>query len=141
MANLKKLQSKRKIRSHRCFSEDFKRSKVKEIEDNISTVSEIQRTYDVSKTSIYRWIYRYSNHLKKGTIQVVEMDSDTRKIEKLKQKVRELERIIGQKQIQLDFQDKLIEIAGEEFGVDLKKKFGSEPSYGSGNTGENTDGK
>lgn len=141
MANLKKLQSKRKIRSHRYFSEDFKKSKVKEIEDNISTVSEIQRTYDVSQTSIYRWIYKYSNHLKKGTIQVVEMDSDTRKIEKLKQKVRELERIVGQKQIQLDFQDKLIEIAGEEFGVDLKKKFGSKPSHGSGSTGKNINGE
>lgn len=141
MANLRKVQSKRKIRTQRKFSEEFKRSKVKEIEDNVSTVSEIMRTYDVSHTSVYRWVYKYSNHLKKGTIQVVEMDSDTRKIEKLKQKVRELERIVGQKQIQLDFQDKLIEIAGEELGIDLKKKFGSERSSGSGSTGETTDGK
>ena len=65
--------------------------------------------------------------MKKETVQVVKMDSDTRKIEKLKQKVSKPEHIVGQKQIQQDYQDKLIEIAGEEFGIDLIKNLVPEP--------------
>lgn len=71
----------------------------------------------------------------KGVRTIVEADSDTRKLLELKTKVAELERIIGQKQVMLDFKDKMIELAEEAYGVDIKKKFGSEPSSGVGNTG------
>jgi len=46
----------------------------------------------------------------------------------LKKKIAELERIIGQKQILLDFKDKMIEIAEETYQVDIKKKFTTKPS-------------
>ncbi len=141
MANLKKVQSKRELKRIRYFSEDFKRSKVKELEENITTPTEISKVYGCSVSAVYLWIYKYSNHLKKGTRQVVEMDSDTKKIEKLKQKIRELERIVGQKQLQIDFQDKLIELTNKEVGFDVKKKFGSKLSFGSGSTEQDTVGE
>lgn len=56
----------------------------------------------------------------------------------LKKKVAELERIIGQKQILLDFKDKMIEIAEETYGVDIKKKISTEPLNTSGGSGKNT---
>jgi hypothetical protein len=52
--------------------------------------------------------------------------------------VAELERIIGQKQILIDFKDKMIDIAEEEYGVDIKKKYSSKPSIISGNTEKNS---
>jgi len=54
------------------------------------------------------------------------------------QKVKELEQVVGQKQIEIDFLNKLIEIAGEEMQIDLKKKFFTKPSSGSGSTARNT---
>ncbi|TBH70176.1 hypothetical protein EWU22_13130, partial [Aquirufa nivalisilvae] len=45
----------------------------------------------------------------------------------LKKKVAELERIVGQKQILLDFKDKMIDLAEQAYGVDIKKKFDSKP--------------
>ena len=65
---------------------------------------------------------------------VVETDSDTRQLIEFKKRVSELERIIGQKQILIDFQDKMIELAEETYGVDIKKKFFSTPSNISGKT-------
>nr|WP_287422686.1 hypothetical protein [Candidatus Brachybacter algidus] len=34
-----------------------------------------------------------------------------------------MEQIVGQKQIVIDFQDKMFDIASEMFGVDIKKTF------------------
>lgn len=102
------------------------------------SIGEICKEYKVSRTSVYRWIYKYSAMRKKQERQIVESKSDTIKIKQLKQRVKELEQIIGQKQILLDFKEKMIEIAEEKYGVDIKKKFGSKAWCGSGSTEENT---
>ena len=68
----------------------------------------------------------------------IESKSDTRKIEELNKKVAELERLLGQKQILLDFQTRMIELAEEEYRVDIKKKFSSDRLSGSGKIGNNT---
>lgn len=123
---------------HRSFSEEFKRSKVREIERKLTTISDICITYSVSRTSVYKWIYKYSVMAKKQVKQVVEAKSDTQKIKALEQRIKELERIIGQKQLLLEFKDKMIEIAEAEYQVDIKKKVGSVLSSGITTTGKNT---
>ena len=65
----------------------------------------------------------------------MEKSSDTRKIKELQDRVKELERIIGQKQLLLDFKDKMIEIAEEMYQVDIKKKLSSTPFNGTGKPG------
>ncbi len=124
----------RRERQNRYFSEDFKRKKVSEIDRNISKVSEIAHEYQVSTTAIYKWIYKYSEMRQKGVKQVIETRSDTRKIKNLKQKVKELERIIGQKQLLIDFQQTAIELTEEEYKIDIKKKYGGKLYYTSGIT-------
>jgi len=133
--------SQRRERQNRYFSESFKRKKVREIERNISTVLEVSREYEVSTTAVYKWLRKFSKHYQKQVRQVIEPMSDTRKIKELKAQVKELERLVGQKQIQLEFKDKMIEIAEQMYGVDIKKKLGSQRSSGSGKTGNNTIGK
>jgi transposase len=123
---------------HRYFSEDFKKKKVRELERNISSVPDICNTYSVSRTSVYRWIYKYSVMAKKQVKQVVEAKSDTQKIKALEQRIRELERIVGQKQLLLEFKDKMIEIAEATYNVDIKKKVGSRLSSGTTSTEEST---
>tara|TARA_B100000745_G_C20020022_1_gene346844 strand:+ start:128 stop:550 length:423 start_codon:yes stop_codon:yes gene_type:complete len=133
--------SQRRERQNRYFSESFKRKKVREIERNISTVLEVSWEYEVSTTAVYKWLRKFSKHYQKQVRQVIEPMSDTRKIKELKAQVKELERLVGQKQIQLEFKDKMIEIAEQMYGVDIKKKLGSQRSSGSGKTGNNTIGK
>lgn len=128
-------------RRNRQFSEDFKRKKVSELDRNLVTISELCREYQISRTSVYRWTYLYSRMKKKAVKQVVEAKSDSRKLLQMKEEIKELQRIIGEKQILLDFKDKMIELAEGKYGVDIKKKFSGEPSSGTGATGKTTKSK
>jgi hypothetical protein len=67
--------------------------------------------------------------------------SDTKKIQELKAKIKELEQVVGQKQIQLEFKEKMIELAEQMYNIDIKKKLGTKPSSGSGSTDQNTEKK
>lgn len=129
---------KRAMRNHRYFSEDFKIQKVKELEQNLIGVSELCKIYGVSRSAVYKWIYKYSIHLKKGITQVIQMESEFKKTQLLQKKLAELERIIGQKQLTIDFLEKVIEFSSEELGTDIKKKYDTESLGGSKNTKEGT---
>ncbi len=116
-------------RRKRTFSEEFKRKKVREIELKITTVSEVSRAYDVRKQNVSNWVCKYGNRKgEKGVKVIVECESDTKRNIELQAKVAELERIVGQKQILLDFKDKMIDLAEEMYQIDIKKKFGTQPS-------------
>jgi len=135
------LDQQQRVLFNRHFSEDFKKSKVKELERNLVSISDICKTYSVSRTSVYRWIYSYSIMAKKNVKQVVEAKSDTKKIQMLEQRIKELERVVGQKQLLIEFKDKMIEIAETTYGVDIKKKVGSKLSSGTTTTEKSTDKK
>jgi transposase len=113
-------------RPRRHFSEEFKRSKVKEIIAKKLKVSDLCKLYSVSSVAVYRWIYKYSN-TEPGTKIVVEMESESQKALLLQQQVAELERKVGQKQLQIDYLEKLLEIASKNIGYDLKKNTDLKP--------------
>jgi len=127
-----------RVLQNRYFSDEFKKKKVKELENNLASISDICRTYSVSRTSVYRWIYKYSVMAKKQVKQVVEAKSDTKKIKALKDRIKELERVVGQKQLLLEFKDKMIEIAETTYGISIKKKVSSKLSSGTTSTGKST---
>ncbi len=126
---------------NRYFSNDFKQKRVRELERNLVNIADICKTYHVSRTSVYRWIYIYSSMAKKDVKQVVEAKSDTKKIQALEERVKELEQALGQKQMMIDIKDKMIEIAEDTYDIDIKKKLVSKASSGSGTTGTSTDTK
>jgi transposase len=135
MATLKEYEKLTvKERINRNFSEDFKRKKVSELDRNLLTVSELCREHQVSRTSVCKWVYKYSSMKKKGLKQIVEAKSDSRKLLQMREEIKELQRIIGEKQVKLDFQDKMIALAEAEYGVDIKKKVSGVRSSGTGST-------
>ena len=136
MANRHQFQQSREERQRRVFSEEFKRKKVREIEQQITTIAQVSRQYEVREDSVSKWMAKYGQHYMKRERTIVESQSDTVKIAALKAQVAELQRIIGEKQVQLEFKDKIIELAEEVYGVDIKKKFEPKPSSGTGNTGK-----
>jgi len=141
MAKVEDFSNKSPQRINRYFSDSFKLKKVREIERNTTTVLEVSREYEVSTTAIYKWLDKFSRNRKRGVKQVVELMSDTRKIQDLKARIRELEQMVGQKQFEIEFKNKMIDIAEEMYGIDIKKKLGSRALPGSGSTGKTTDGK
>jgi transposase len=138
MANRKSFIDERRQRQNRYFSESFKRERVSDYEKNLVNIAELSREYQVSRTAVYKWIYKYSAQYQRQEKQVVEKKSDTRKIKALEEKVKELERIVGQKQIQVDFYTKMIAIAEEKYKIDIKKKSSTPRSNGSGSSGNST---
>ena len=119
------------VHQQRYFSEEFKRQKVKELCAKQITIAQLARLYSVSPTSIYKWLYKYSPNHHRGTTLVVQMESEAQKSGLLLQRVAELERIVGQKQLELDFLNELLRIGSDELGFDLKKNFSSQRSNGS----------
>jgi transposase len=132
MARREQFQMSIPERRQRTFSPGFKTAKVREIEQGKTKVSDICKQYEVSATNVYRWVDKYGKMKKQKVKMVVEAESDTQQLLQLKQKVAELERIIGQKQVLLDFKDKMIDIAEEMYGVDIKKKCTTKQSNSSG---------
>ena len=138
MTNVGYFNQESKSLYQRHFSDDFKKKKVRELEKNITSISDICKTYAVSRAAVYKWIYKYSAMAKKQVKVVVEAKSDTQKIKALEERIKELERIIGQKQLLIEFKDKMIEIAEATYNVDIKKKVGSKLSSGTTSTGKST---
>lgn len=131
------LKNGKRIKHVRNYSEDFKLKLVKEYESGENSVSDICKIYDIAPQSIYNWIYRYSRYNKKS-IQVVEMkDSQANKIKELEARIKELERAVGQKQMNIDFLEKMIELADEHFKIDIKKNSETLQSGGSRTTETN----
>lgn len=119
------------LRSKRVYSDEFKKARVNDYEKGELTVEEISSLYQVSPVNIYRWIYKYSAYNKKK-VRVVEMsESSTKKVKELQSKIKEMERIIGQKQMNIDYLEKVIELAKERFNIDIKKNFSTPQSTGS----------
>ena len=105
----------------RHFSVEFKKQIVAQLDAKLITISDIVKLYEVSAVSVCRWRQQYSKHYQKPTKVVIEMESEALKTKALLERNAELERIIGQKQLKIDYLQKLIEIASEDLKTDLKK--------------------
>jgi transposase len=138
MAKRHQFQTSVAERRLRKFSDNFKKEKVREIEMGRTRVGEIVKQYQVSNVNVYRWIAKFGTMSKKTERTIVESQSDTKELLALKKKIAELERVVGQKQILLDFKDKMIDIAEEMYGVDIKKKLSTKLSDTTGSTGTDT---
>ena len=97
-------------RKRRHFSESFKRKKVQEIESGQTKIADLCRQYDTVRGTIYQWLNKYGSMKTKKERLVIETESDTQKLIALKKENAHLKMIIGEKQIQIDFKDKMIEI-------------------------------
>ncbi len=107
---------------NRTFSEEFRRQKVQDLQKGLITKNQLCELYSISRTTVYKWIYLYSN-IEKGNKTVLQMESEEQRTKLALQRNAELERIIGQKQLQIDYLEQVLKIAGEELGYDLKKKY------------------
>lgn len=127
----------RAIRKQRVYTKEFKNQLVKEFESGKFSVLELEKLYGVTNASIYQWIYKLSTFNNKG-YRVIEMkDSAQKKVKDLENKIKELERMVGMKQIKIDFLEKMIEIAKDDFDMDIKKKLGTPQSGTSGKSTKN----
>lgn len=128
------IKTVKRVQHVRRFSEDFKLKVVEEYEKGLYSIGELESIYGVRNPTIYNWIYKFSKYNKKS-IQVVEMkDSQSEKIKAQELRIKELERAVGQKQMNIDYLEKMIEIAKETYNIDIKKNSNTPQSSGSNPT-------
>lgn len=130
-----------KIKRRRTFTDEFRKSRVREFEKGKLTVLEISREYDLAVVLIYRWIRKYSIYHQNNYQIVVEEKSLSNKNQALRKRIEELEAMLGRKQMEVEYLQKVIDISSEDLEVDLKKKHGTAPSNGFGETKPPTSGK
>lgn len=125
------------IRKLRQYSEEFKKGLVDSFERGEFSVLQLSKLYGIGNPTIYNWVYKFSTFNEKGC-RIVEMkDSQQHKLKELSNKVKELEQIVGQKQIAIDYLEKMIELAKTDLNIDLKKNYNSKPSAGLNATKKN----
>lgn len=125
----------------RRFSEEFKREMVREIDQGKMRVSAVAREYSVSGNAVYQWLAKYSVHYRRETRIVLEKQSTESKLKALRARIAELEQAVGQKQLAIEYLEKVVEVAGKDLGVDIKKKSARPSLNGSASTGRNTIGR
>lgn len=113
-------------RQRRTFSEAFKREKVELIERGMMKVSELVELYGVTNSAVYKWLRKYGLNQKESI--VIQKQSEAAKNTELLRKVRTLEQIIGQMQVEKLYLENVITAGSDLVGEDLKKKFNSQPS-------------
>jgi transposase len=124
-------------RQRRHFSDNFKKEKVRLIERGSIKVSDICKTYHVSPTAVYKWINLFGSEPKIEKL-IVENNSETKALLDMQKRLAELERLLGQKQIELEFYKKMVDLAEDFYDIDIKKNSSIRPSDSSGSTETNT---
>ena len=128
-------KQKLQIKERRIFSEEVKKKAVKDLVGKRTTIKALANEHQISYQTVYTWLYKYSPYHEQKCTLVVQMKSEETKNSELQKRVAELERVVGQKQLEIDFLNKLFEIGSLELGFDLKKNFSTPPSNGTDGTG------
>ncbi len=131
------IKSGKRLGARKIYSENFRLRIVKLYESGKHSVYELEKIYDISNPTIYNWIYKYSKYNKKS-VKVVEFkDSQMNKINEMQARIADLEQALGQKQMNIDYLEKIIELAKQEYDIDIKKNSNTPHSGGSKTTKKN----
>lgn len=131
-ANPIKMKNGYQIKQQRLFSEELRKQIVGQIERRELTVAQTMREYQISKQAVYNWLYRYSATLKKGIRIVMEKDSQEKTTQELKNRIKDLEAALGRKSLEADLYRVMVDLASDEYKIDLKKTFGDQASKSQG---------
>jgi len=110
-------------KEQRYFSEEARKSIVAEIEAGHLSKAEAARKYNVSVTSIYNWLHKYCADYESALITITEHVSDSKKNKLLEADLATTYEKLGRSQAENMLLNKIIDIASEHFGMDLKKTF------------------
>ncbi len=111
------------------YSIAFQQKVVCEIESGELRIGDARRLYDITGSeTIQKWIRKFGkNHLLNKVVRI-EMKDEKDRIKELEKKVRQLESALANEHIKNVVLESLVEIAKDDFGIDLKKKYGQKRS-------------
>jgi len=120
----------------RVFTEDARKAILKEIQDGLSK-AEASRKYNISLTSIYNWLEKYSSSYKKKSKHVIQSTKEANSYKEFQKELNQAYELLGRSQMEVMFLTKLVESISEEYHIDFKKKYDITLSNGSKKTKKN----
>ncbi len=125
------MKNGRSLRRKRKFSEDFKKHLIREFESKKFSILELSKLHNVHLSVLYKWAHKYSTSPSPNSVIIEMKQSSTEKLKAYEDRIKELEQIVGQKQIKIEYLDKIIASANEHYETDLKKTLSTKSSNGS----------
>lgn len=112
------------------YSESFKWEVVQDVLEGKYTKEEARRIHGIkSKCAVLYWMRKFSgskNYRQPSEFEVGSSTMQKRASEKIKlSKTEELEEELYREKQRAELWKKMVEVAEEELGIDIKKKFGS----------------
>lgn len=114
-------------RERRYFSEEARKAIVEEIDNGLSKM-EASRKYEVSPAAIYKWLAKYSKTYEPALVKVVEHASAGNKVKELEAELERAYALLGRQKAENLLLEKILEVADEAQGTDLKKTFDAQRS-------------
>ena len=110
------------------YSIAFPQRIVSEIESGKLTIAGTRCLYDIKGSeTIQRWMVKLGkNHLLNNVVRI-EMKGERDRIQELEKQVRHLESALAHEHIRNLVLESFVDIAGDKYGIDFKKKSGGEP--------------
>jgi transposase len=106
------------------YSSAFKQKVVEEVEKG-NSINSIRKLYGIKGSpTISNWLKEYGkNHLLSKVVRI-EMKDEKNIIRELEKRNRQLEKALADEKLKSMCLEALVEIAQEDYGIDLKKKSG-----------------
>lgn len=111
------------------YSTAFKLKVVEEVERGEFTIAQARRVYDIrGGETIQKWLHKHGkSHLLSRVVRI-QMKDERDQIKKLEGEKKQLESALAQSHVKVLYLEKLIELAKEEYGIDVKKNSGTDRS-------------
>ncbi len=118
------------------YNEEFKWRVVEDVLKGKYTKEEARRIHNIkSNCAVLYWMRKYSgiNNYRQGGIPLGVMSdmAANKELQALQKRIEELEAQLQTEQLRADLWQKMIEVAEEQLGIDIKKKFGARQSSSS----------
>ena len=125
------IEKRREFRPAIQYSEAFKMEVVRELEKELAPVEQVRRKYGIGVGSIQGWIAKYGNG-SRGKIIRVETPKEINELKQLKERVRRLEKLLADANLDLSLERQYTRLACERAGikhvVEFKKQVDGPPS-------------
>lgn len=104
------------------YSSAFKLKVVNEIESGKLSINQAMEIYDIGgSTTINKWIKNLGkNHLLSKIVRI-EMKDEADKLKELKDRVRQLEKLLANKELDNLMNEAFLELLAEDNGIDLEE--------------------
>ncbi len=112
------------------YSISFKQKVISEIESGKLTKEGARKLYGIGGGSVINgWIKKFGKMNLLNKVVRIELTEEITKLKQLEKEKKELESALAQAHLKLIVYESIIEVAEEEYGVDLKKNIKPESSH------------